>query len=185
MDRIPPAGSALVQAFMIVGLTTPFVAAQPAKVVVAGGADPSGQNYEWTITNHHPSPLVFIEFSHFHADTFTAPAGWKKEITNPSIAGADESKGGLCRATAESPSSGISTGGSAAFGLRLARIGAPKGRGTMTVRFADGVSFAVTGVSLPVPPSSWERIGTVLLLGGAFVAFLIFRIRKRPKSSAT
>lgn len=158
--------------------------AQQPKASIEGGYDESGQNYAWTVTNHGSSAIVFVEIPHFHADTFHTPPGWRQECTNLSRAGADETSPGVLRAFAEPPNPGIAPGGAAQFGLRLARVGAMKGTGRVTVRFADGSEYAVAGVSLPVAPSSWERVGTVVVLGLAFAAFLVFQIRRRKRTPA-
>src|SRR5437868_3393823 len=81
-------------------LVVPIALAQPAKVVITGGFDSagqrlvatgssensaydaSGQNYAWIVTNNHTSPIVYVEFPHYHADTFHTPDGWDQKCTN-------------------------------------------------------------------------------------------------------
>ena len=85
-----------------VALVAPRTAAQQPKVTISGGADTSGQNYRWTVTNHYGSPVVYIQFPHYHADTFFAPDGWEKECTNLIRVGARNAPG-TCTARADSP----------------------------------------------------------------------------------
>jgi len=149
------------------------------RVTIEGGNDGSGQNYEWTVTNRHTSPIVSIVFPHYQADTFTPPAGWRQKCTNLAVIGsADEP--GECRGYVEPPTPGIAPGASDKFRIRLARVGAAKGSGTVTVQFADGTSAQISGVTLPTAQSGWEKslmpvaMGALLLL-----ALLIARRKKR------
>ena len=61
-------------------------------MAIEGGVRPSNrQYYDWKVTNHHTSPIIYIEFPHYHADTFGAPAGWTQEWKNRAMIGGGHS----------------------------------------------------------------------------------------------
>jgi hypothetical protein len=154
------------------------------RVAITGGSDGSGQNYQWTIVNQHSSPIISVEFPHYQADTFFTPPGWKQECTHLAIANS-ENLPGVCRGWADGSTQEIGPGQRGTFGMRLARISAQKGSGTVTVKFADGSTAQVPGVVLPVLPSVWERFLVPIAMGGLFLAaFLIHARRKRRADRA-
>ncbi len=147
--------------------------AQNADVTITGGADVTGQNYTWTITNQGALPIVAIEFPHYNADTFHYPPGWTPDCTNLQQAGARDLPG-VCRATVETGRKGIEPGASAEFGMRLAKVGALRRAGKVTVRFSDNSELIVGGVELPSPPTRSEQYE--LLVGLALVFALLLGI---------
>lgn len=162
---------------------TPPVAAQLAEI--AGGPDPSGQNYAWTITNLHRSlHIVRVEFPHFHAHRFDPPPGWRAESTNLRIAGSRDEPG-VCKAWVERPGDGIAPGARATLGIGISREGTARGTGTITLTFADGTQTAIADVPLPVAPSWLDQnlmvIGMLVLLVGAVV---FHRRRRTPRAPA-
>ncbi len=156
-------------------------AADEKKVTVSGGVDASG-SYRWTITNYYDSPIVFVQFGHYHGDMFLTPPGWKREATYLVNVGVPD-RPGVCTAWVDSPKEGIPRYGSAEFGLRMAVISARVGKGEFLIRFADGTSTVVTGVTLPVAPEKIESyaglIGFALLFAGLVGLELRRRLRAR------
>jgi len=155
------------------------------RVRITGGADESGQNYAWTVENLYTSPVVGLEFPHFRADTFFAPAGWSKEGTTNLVHGGERPRPGVCRASVSSPEQGLAPGQSATFGLRLARAGALRRPGTVTVRFADHTVVAVGGVELPTAEPFSERMGMALGLGALLAILVIAEVHRRRRRAAS
>ncbi|UCG17404.1 MAG: hypothetical protein JSV19_05115 [Phycisphaerales bacterium] len=139
-------------------------------MTITGGADVSGHNYEWTVTNHHSSPIVLVQFPHYMADVFTPPDGWTSEMTNPLGKG-------VC--SVESVT-GLPTGRSVTVGLRVAPRGAFRGRGNVLVRFADDTEVLVPA-EMPTKEPFIRRNIPVIGLGLAFGAFLLVRALKKRK----
>lgn len=165
-----------------VALVAPRTAAQQPKVTITGGADASGQNYRWTVTNHYGSPVVYIQFPHYHADTFFAPDGWEKECTNLIRVGARNAPG-TCTTWADSAEKGIAPGRSAEFGMRLASAGGHHRRaGRVTVRFADGTQTIVAGVELPTASTTPERLYGLIGFALVFLIIVIVQTRRRRKA---
>lgn len=158
------------------------------KVRIEGGADATGHDYRWTVTNQHTSPIVYIEFPHFRADLFTPPEGWTQECHH--LVGLRESKTGLpmCSATADEGNPGIVRGQSATFQMRIAPKGAKRGRREVKIRFADGRTTIVAGVELPRPETAAERYTRLVGFGVLFVVFLLGRAvwtrRRKSEQSA-
>jgi hypothetical protein len=164
-----------------VALVAPRTAAQQPKVTITGGADTTGQNYHWTVTNHYGSPIVYIQFPHYLADTFHAPDGWKKECINLIHVGASK-KPGTCTASVDSPGKGIAPGRSAEFGMRLARGGGHHRRpGQVTVRFADGTETTVGGVELPTASTTSERLYALIGFALVFAIVVYVQVRRRRR----
>lgn len=165
-----------------VALVAPRTAAQQPSVTITGGADGTGQNYHWTVTNHYGSPVVYIQFPHYHADTFFAPNGWEKECANLIGPGARVVPG-TCTAAVDSPGKGIAPGRSAEFGMRLARGGGHHRRpGQVTVRFADGTQTIVAGVELPTASTTSERLYALIGFALVFLIIVIVQTRRRRKA---
>lgn len=146
------------------------------RVEITGGRDESGQFYRWVVRNLSDSPIVFVEFPHYRADTFFAPEEWRKEITNRMGDPKATGPSGVCRASTDDPRAGITRGRSAEFGIRLARGGADYGKGTVVVRFLDGVEVKLTDVETPRPPSLVDRLAVP---GGLAVILLIILAMQR------
>lgn len=155
------------------------------KVMIEGGADETGHNYRWTVTNQYRSPIVRIQFAHYNADLFFAPDGWSTGDTTNLINVGVTDPNGVCVAAAPSPRQGIAFRGSAAFGVRVAPAGADTGEGIWRVRFADGTMAEVEGVQLPVPRATGDKfvalIGSALVFGIIVIAESIRR-RRQPSS---
>jgi len=163
-----------------VALVAPHTAAQQPKVTITGGADASGQNYRWTVTNHHGSPVIYIQFPHYHADTFFTPDGWEKECINLIRVGA-RNEPGTCTASVDSPEKGIAPGRSAEFGMRLARVGAHRRPGNVTVRFADGTQTITAGVELPTVSTTSEQLYALIGFALVFAIVVYVQVRRRRK----
>jgi len=159
--------------------------AQSSKVEITGGIDNTNQKYAWTMTNHSASPIVYVEIPHYHADLFTTPPGWEQKCTNLRMIGGGDDAPGVCTATMAAGNIGIPPGGTAQFGLRIAREGANRGRDVVKVRLADGTALELTDVELPVAPTFFEQFGTVLGLSALLVAFIAVQIvRQRRRRAA-
>lgn len=159
-------------------------------ITITGGPDGSGQNYEWTVTNNSPSPIIDISFPHHHADTFISPGDhtpasdlddWTEECSHLQVAGATQSNG-ICRAFVTDPDRGILPGRNAKFGVRIARIGAEKGPGNVTVKLGDGTTVTVAGVMLPVAPSVGQKYGMTIFMGGGLAVFIAIQVARRRRA---
>lgn len=152
-------------------------------VEITGGADQTRQNYAWTVINKHTSPIVHVEFPHYHADLFRIipSAGWEQECTFLVNVGVPD-KPGVCIARPQAPNPGIPPGGRHDFEMRLTAKGAMVGKGQVTIKFADDKVVTVPGVTLPVPPPPSFKL---LPLVGAAIIFglwvLIRTLRERRR----
>lgn len=162
------------------GSVAPAAQSGGETVVIEGGADASGQQYAWTVTNRGSTPIVWIEFPHYHADAFMAPAKWKKETTHLNIAGSKDLPG-VCRASVDSPDLGIGPNRSAEFQMRVSNAGAARRLGEVKVRFADGREMTIGDVELPSPLSRGEQYQ--MLIGLAVIFGLILLVNARRKRS--
>ncbi len=182
--NLSPVAGRLLTAVCVACFAQAAAGQQAPKVTITGGPDLTGHNYEWQVTNHYTSPIVFIEFPHFHGDTFFAPQGWKQEWKNRTMVGSKNAPG-WCRASAASAGEGIPPGGTSRFGMRIARAGAMARPGRVTVRFADGTETFVDGVTLPSAKGFIERnimgIGLTLI---AAIALLIHWKHRQGKRGA-
>lgn len=156
--------------------------AQAPKVTISGGADATAQWYAWTVTNHHSSPIVYVRFPHYHADAFSAPAGWKKECTYLVNVGVAD-RAGVCVASVEAAGAGIASGRSAEFGMRISRAGARRRPGRVTVRFADGTQAVVGGVELPTAATTPERLYALIGFGLVLGIVVLVQLRRRRKAA--
>lgn len=189
--RLPFASSArraCLTLILAVLTSTPQILAATAGdklVTIDGGADQSRHNYEWFVTNHHSSPIVYVEFPHYRADAFTVPPLWKAETTYLVNVGVPD-KPGVCIARPEPPNTGISKGGSLRFEMRITAKGAAVGRGRVKIRFADGKETVIEGVILPEPPPSDFKllplVGAALIFGG-WVVIRALRDRRRKQQT--
>lgn len=174
MDRVKPVLTITAALAVWLVTTPPAPASGSPKVGIAGGADASGHNYRWTITNNHSSPIVSVEFPHYHADLFFAPEGWGTETTALVNVGYKDAPG-ECIATVDSPAKGIANGRSQAFGMRIAPLPTRRGGGTVIVRFADGSSARVDSVELPRPERIGDKYLPLIGLGMIFLVWVVFR----------
>ncbi|MGB2985820.1 MAG: hypothetical protein WBE26_08045 [Phycisphaerae bacterium] len=153
----------------------------PLKVTITGGADASGQNYTWTVTNKHTSPIVYVEFPHYHAGLFFAPKGWSTESTALVRVGYKDEPG-VCIAKSDSPTAGISAGQSVTFRMGIAPLPTRRGKGTVRVRFADGTEAGVTGVELPQPEVIGDKYAPLIGLGAIFLVWMVVRTVRGAKT---
>ena len=150
-------------------------------VRITGGADGPGQNYTWQVVNLSDSRIVSIAFPHYHADVFRIPDGWEQETTGLATAGSKDSHlGGIARAFVNDPERGLAQGFDAQFELRIARVGAQRRPGEVTVKFANGTEVIVPDVELPTMKTFGEQyimgFGLALIFG---IMFLMTR-KKKP-----
>jgi hypothetical protein len=165
----------------VVGGMLSTAAADEALVTITGGTDPRNpQFYRWSITNNHTSPVVFIEFPHYHADTFAPPSDWAQEWNNRSMVGGRDAPGWV-RTSVETPTLGIQPGATASFEMRLARAGADTRPGKVAVRFADGTQTVIAGVLLPSAKPFLERNALAIGLAVIFVTAVLIHLRRRRK----
>lgn len=150
-------------------------------VTIEGGPDNSGDNYSWTITNGHTSPIVYVEFPHYHATLFFAPDGWSTESTflvNVHV----KDSAGVCTARVKEGSTGIPPGRSGTFRMRIHQAGTRQGVETVLVRFADGSEIRVPGVQLAVPEAVSDRFGSLIGLGAIFLILLAIHAGRRARA---
>lgn len=173
-----------IPALVFLAALTLGASAEEPRVEISGGVDPSGQNYEWTVTNRGDSPIVSVTFPHYNADLFSPPPGWHREETHLRHVGSTPAPG-ICRGYVEGATqSGIVPNGSASFSMRLNADGAPKGRGVVEIRFKDGRTISVRGVELPVAPTLFGQYGTMFALAAAFAIFVLVQVRRKKKRGA-
>ncbi len=159
------------------------VAAQEPKVVITGGVDET-DNYRWVVTNHHSSPIVFIEFPHYRADMFTDPTGWQQECTYLVNVGVPD-KPGYCRSWVDSPRLGIQPNHNAEFLMRISGSDVRfQGKGEVLIRFADETSLTVEDVPLSTLPSTLSKYTNLIAFGIVFVLVIVFKTRRRGKGTA-
>jgi hypothetical protein len=161
------------------------VADEP-KVTIAGGVRPGNQQYyDWKVTNHHTTPVVYLEFLQYHGDLFTAPSGWSQEWKNRAMIGGGKNAPGWVRTRAENSGAGIQAGRSAAFEMRIARAGALTRAGRVTVRFADESEIIIANVELPCAPGFTEQHVMLFALAAIFVIALAIHRRRRRAAADT
>jgi len=153
-----------------------------ARLEITGGRDSTGQWYNWTVHNLSDSPITYVEFPHYHADTWTVPENWQTDTVNLQGLGVRK-ESGLLKAWTDDPRLSISPGESAKFTARINRRGALRGTGAAVVRFADGTEVRVGGVDVPCSPSILERVGMPFGLGALLLLYLAFRFAKRRRGT--
>ena len=170
-------------------LVLPAIAAAQLRVTVEGGVEADGNNYTWTVTNHHASPIVYAEFPHYGASLFLVPNGWAHESTFLVNVGVPD-KPGLCKATADTRAAGIFAGDAVKFGMKVSSAKARPTPGTVRFRFDDGQELEVAGVELPRPQPRSEAFVSLIslsLIFGVVVlvqAFRYWRKRGQPAVEA-
>jgi len=171
----------------MIGAAVPAILAGPVRaesplVIITGGPDDSLHNYQWKITNHHSSRIVYLEFPHYRADLFHTPTDWNQKIDNVANIGWKD-RMGSCMAQPKPPYQGLPPGATAEFGMRIAKQGALPGKGRVTIRFEDGTEASIADVSLPTQPEQGSSYLALIGTGAIFVLFIVlneWRRRKRP-----
>lgn len=171
----------LVCGALVTALIAP-AAAQESLVSIDGGVQPDA-SYLWRVTNNHRSPIVSIEFPHYHADMFSAPPGWQTQSTYLVNVGVED-RPGVCKAFVEDPARGIRWTDRAEFHMRIATSGARVGTGDVRVRFADGKEAIVPGVMVPVTTAPIETYGGMVGVAVVFVIIVAAQMRRRRKRAA-
>jgi hypothetical protein len=164
----------------VLGTTASLVGAEPPKATIAGGADETGHEYRWTLTNRCKSPIVYVEFPHYHADVFSVPPGWTQRTTYLVNVGVED-RPGICAATAPS-GDGIGPGQSGDFSMRITASGANVGKGNVKVRFDDGTETVVADVTLPQPNPTDVKFLPLIGLAVIFVVVVVIREWRRRTS---
>ncbi|MFQ5489308.1 MAG: hypothetical protein ACE5GE_01190 [Phycisphaerae bacterium] len=149
------------------------------KAKIAGSIVDNGHRYVWTVTNLHSSPIVAVEFPHYHADLFLIPDGWSDEGTTNLVGRGGGDNPGICRASVKPQAKGIAPQGQAVFDMRIAGAGAHTGTGSVSIQFADGTRAEVSGVALPVPEPSLPRYARLAGYAALFGLFLLWASMRR------
>lgn len=158
------------------------VSSADESVTIDGGPDTTLQNYSWTVTNHHTSPIVYVKIPHYRAAVFEAPRRWDTSKTTYLVNVGVPDKAGFCVAEAIAPTPGISRGSSREFKMSLNVQRGLLGKGTVIVRFADGTEAKVFGVELSVPPEPSGKWVPLIGAGAIFVVWVLIRtLRQRGK----
>lgn len=175
--------------------TSATTAAAPPPVTITGGADPAGYIYTWTVTSKRTSPIVHVEFPHYHGTLFFAPEDWFVECTFLVNVGVED-RPGVCTARnklfAEAParparndvaprSRPVSGKGNLDFRMQVVLKGTRRGQGKVLVRFADGSEVYVAGVELPQRETAGDKYVPLIGLGLIFVVWVIARSWGRAK----
>jgi hypothetical protein len=163
-------------------------ALEGTKATITGGADASGHQYSWTVTNKRSSPIVRVEFPHYRAGVFYAPDGWSTDESTFLVGVGVKDRAGVCIAQVTSTADAIAPGNSATFRMQIAAIGVQRRPGAVLLSFADGSEAAVSGVELPTRAGFAERNLSLIGLGTIFVVAVIvrgFRARRRSKDSSS
>jgi len=154
-------------------------------IVITGGPDGSGQNYEWTVTNNGSQTITELLFPHYFADTFIIPSGWEQDCTNLQRLGATKFEG-TCRAFVKDPDRGILPGRNAKFGMRLARGGdaAVKAPGGVAITLADGSKLTIADVTLPTAPSTVQKYAMTGGMAAVLIIFIAMQARRRRRQAS-
>lgn len=155
---------------------------QTPRVSITGGADLSGKTYSWVVTNEHRSPIVSVEFPHYHGSLFFAPDGWDtvcSYLVNVGVADVS----GSCKASVDVAKDGVRQGQRQTFRLRMDARGARRGRGDVRVRFADATEMVVAGVEVPQLEERAEKY--MPLFGLVAMLMVVVLVRRRRAHSKT
>ncbi len=172
------------RAWLAIGLVLCWLPAAAADgqslVTIEGGArSDNPQFYHWEVTNHHSSPIIYIEFPQYHGDTFNPPAGWSQDWKNQRKLKGGEDAPGWVRTSVEQAGDGIAPGRSAAFEMRISREGALPRTGVVTVRFADDTESLIAGVELPSAKSFLEQNIMAMAMAAIFLVALLLHSKRR------
>jgi hypothetical protein len=138
-------------------------------------------SYKWSVTNNHTSPIVYVEFPHYHAGLFWAPDGWATEISGLVRVGFKDEPG-VCTARAKTARSAIAPGQTGTFEVQIAPLPTKRGEGAVLIRFADGTEVSVGKVELPQPERVGDKYAPLIGLAVIFAAWALIRaihLRKR------
>ncbi len=149
---------------------------------IRGGADPSGHNYSWTVTNRSQAAVVELKIPVYAADLFFVPDGWEQEMVNRCHLEWRENEPSWCIARKGS-TAGILPGSRADFSIRIAARGALVGRGDVTVRFGDGTEAAVGDVELPVRPGRPSNYVALVGVAIIFAGWVMVREMRRRRAA--
>ena len=171
---------ALLFAMGAVAGSAALAAAEPL-VTIVGGENAADNNYVWTITNHHDSPIVHVEIPQYRGSWRMAPDGWTGEVTHRHGVGG---RSGKFIATADDETRGIARGQSAEFKLGIISAKTPSGQGQVLIRFADGKEVQVLA-NVPVKESASDRNISLIGLGLIFGVYVLVRAIKKRRRSPT
>ena len=177
-DRLRTVRFAACVAFSLVVSTT---RAEDPPILITGGADESGHQYAWKVTNLSPQAIVEIRFPHYRANLFFPPPDWEQSCTGLVAAGA-RNEPGLCTARAPAGKDGIAPGRSAEFKMQIASVGARRTPGRVTLRFTDGTETVVSGVELPTPEPLGDQYVSLVGLGMIFALLAVRQATKKRKA---
>ncbi|MCH7812901.1 MAG: hypothetical protein IID40_02655 [Planctomycetes bacterium] len=168
-------------------LPSSVAAADDTLVRMEGGAADNGEEYVWTVTNLHRSPIVGLTIPCYRAALFQAPEGWTGQKLRETDAAVAEPGTKVYRFTATSPAAGITRNRSGEFTIRI-KPGASAQRtpGKVHVRFADGSSTVLLGIEIPQPESSTVTQVRIIGLAALFALFIgvqVIRHRRRKKAA--
>lgn len=158
--------------------------AQEPLVTIEGGADQTGTMYQWTVTNHHTSPIVYVEFPHYRANIFFAPDGWStNESTNLVGIGVTQQHG-KCIAKINADEDGIVSNQQAIFSMKVWNDQVRRIKGTAYVKFYDQRVVSVKDVELPAPLALSDQYISLIGLGTIFLLWIVFQIVKSLKNKS-
>lgn len=150
-------------------------------IAITGGNDENPQMFVWEVRNNSDQAIRAITFPHYRGDLMTTPAGWGQEWTNQVGREGTKDAPGTCRVFAEDDFPGVLPGRTATFEMRVARGGALARTDTVEVRFADGSTTTVAGVTVPSQQSLAERYYALFGLALIFLIIIAVQIRRIAK----
>lgn len=158
-------------------------AAPAADVRIDGHSAPDNPlEFEWTIDNGAPQPIVRVQFHHFLGKDVFPPAGWVKSKMTGNIGINQKRELGVLEFSAEKKSGGIHSGGTQNFRVRLdttwTRYVTPQ---TVEVEFADGKKAEIHGVFSPAQAPFLRDNYPVVGLGSIFIIFIIASAARRKR----
>lgn len=174
----------LLAAALLAAAHVAMASGQSPMVEVTGGRDASGQNYVWNIRNLSTQPIARVEIPHYNADMFEEPPGWEAIRENLQGIPGVKSSSGVCQTWTDDPLRQIRPGQTATIRMRINTDGVYRGRGEITVQFADGTRVRVGGVDLPLAPSRFEKLATPLGLAALVAIFAVVALRRKRAPAA-
>lgn len=155
--------------------------ARATKVEISGGADASGHQYTWKITNRSQVPIVAVDIPHYRATLFFPPDGWTQDCTFLVNVGVKSSPG-VCSAKAEPVQGAIRPGRSLEFKMQVGDR-TVRGGGEVVVYFQNGEQTRIGGVELPIREPSGDQMVPLIGMGVAFLVFILAGKRRRRSST--